>query len=336
MSSDPRPVGIVGVGMYVPPQVVTNKEFEKILATSDEWIVSRTGIRERRRACQKIATSDLCLEAAVMALKDAGVVAEEVDLIIVGTLTPDYLFPATACIVQKRLGATRAAAFDLEAGCTGFVYGLTVGQQFIATGMYKTVLVIGAEILSRVSNWADRSTCVLFGDGAGAVVLQAVPEGFGILSSTLGSDGDLEEALIQPGGGARIPASLESVQQGLHTIHMRGSDVFKFAVRVMGEAALEAIEKAGLTKDQIDFLIPHQANNRIVEAALRRLDLPWEKVYVNLERYGNMSAASVPVALYEALREGKIKQGDIVVLVAFGAGLTWAASVIRWWKGERG
>ncbi|MEW6661272.1 MAG: beta-ketoacyl-ACP synthase III [Bacillota bacterium] len=329
-----RPVGIVGIGMYVPPQVVTNKDFEKIVDTSDDWIVSRTGIRERRRASQEMSTSDMCMEAAVMALEDAGVAAEEVDLIIVGTVTPDYLFPATACLVQKRLGATRAAAFDLEAGCTGFVYGLTVGQQFIVAGMYKTVLVIGAETLSRVSNWADRSTCVLFGDGAGAAVLQAVPEGYGILSSTLGSDGDLEEALIQPGGGAKMPASLESVQQGLHTIHMRGSDVFKFAVRVMGEAALEAIEKAGLTKDQIDFLIPHQANNRIVEAALRRLNLPWEKVYVNLDRYGNMSAASVPVALCEALREGKIKQGDIVVLVAFGAGLTWAASVIRWWKGE--
>jgi len=334
MSSNNRPVGIVGVGMYVPPRVITNKEFEKILDTSDEWIVSRTGIRERRRASQEISTSDLCMEAAVMALEDAGVSAGEVDLIIVGTVTPDYLFPATASIVQKRLGATKAAAFDLEAGCTGFVYGLTVGQQFIAAGMYKTVLVIGAEILSRILNWADRSTCVLFGDGAGAVVLQAVPEGFGILSSTLGSDGDLEETLIQPAGGVKIPASLESIHQGLHTIHMRGSEVFKFAVKVMGEAAVEAIEKAGLTKDQIDFLIPHQANNRIVEAALKRLDLPWEKVYVNLDRYGNMSAASVPVALYEALREGKIKRGDIVVLVAFGAGLTWAASVIRWWKGD--
>jgi 3-oxoacyl-[acyl-carrier-protein] synthase-3 len=334
MTNYPLPVGIVGIGMYVPPQVVTNKDLEKIIDTSDEWIVSRTGIKERRRADLETSTSDLCVEAAVMALEDAGVTAADIDLIIVGTVTPDYLFPATACLVQKRLGATRSAAFDLEAGCTSFVYGIAVGQQFVATGMYNTVLVIGGETLSRVSNWTDRSTCVLFGDGAGAVVLQPVPEGYGILSSTLGSDGDLEETLIQPGGGAKIPASLASVQQNLHTIHMRGSEVFKFAVRVMGEAAIEAIEKAGLTKDQIDYLIPHQANNRIVEAALRRLDLPWEKVYVNLDRYGNMSAASVPVALYEALQEGKIRQGDIVVLVAFGAGLTWAATVIRWWNRE--
>ncbi len=331
-----RPVGIVGTGMYVPPKVVTNADLEKLVDTSDEWIWTRTGIRERRQVEPGMVTSDMCVEAGRQALANAGVAAEEVDLVIVATVTPDMMFPATACIVQDRLGASRAGAFDLEAGCTGFIYGMTVGQQFIATGMYDTVLVIGAEIFSRIINWTDRSTCVLFGDGAGAVVLRPVPEGYGILSAVLGSDGSGGPSLCQPAGGVKLPASAETVASNLHTIHMQGSDVFKFAVRAMGEASVQALERAGLTKEDVDYLIPHQANIRIMEASLKRLELPAEKMHVNLDRYGNVSSASIPMALHEAIQEGKVNNGDIVVLVAFGAGLTWGASVVRWWMGPEG
>lgn len=325
-------VGITGTGRYLPERELTNFDLEKMVDTTDEWIKTRTGISNRRIADDKTATSDLATEAAKIAIEDAGLLPEDIDLIIVATVTPDVSFPSTACIVQKNLGATRAAAFDIEAACTGFIYGMVVGEQFIKSGVYKNVLIIGAETLSKILNWKDRNTCVLFGDGAGAAVLQPVEEGYGILSSNLGADGASGDYLTVPAGGSRIPPSMETVENSLHYVQMDGSEVFKFAVRIMAKSALEAIEGSGLSLDDIDYMIPHQANIRIIEAAAKRLKLDMDKVYVNLNNYGNMSAASVPVALDEAVRKGNIKAGDLVTLVAFGGGLTWGSSVIRWSK----
>jgi len=322
--------GITGTGSCLPERVLTNAELEQMVATSDAWIRTRTGIRERRLADTNVAASDLAVPAALKALAMAGVPAAEVDLIIVTTVTPDTLFPATACLVQERLGAGRAAAFDLSAGCSGFIYGLATAGQFIASGFYRTALVISVEVLSKITNWEDRNTCVLFGDGAGAVVLQAVPPGEGILGLHLGSDGSGGNLLTLPAGGSRLPASNSTIQERLHTIQMNGPEVFKFAVRVMVEASLKALKAAGLGKEDVDFLIPHQANIRIIEAATKRLELRPDQVYVNLDRYGNMSSASIPVALDEAYREGRLKPGDRVVLVAFGAGLSWGAAVLKW------
>jgi len=331
-------VGIAGIGTYVPGRVVTSAELEKTLETSDEWIFSRSGIRERRIASPQEATSDMAVVAAEKAIRDAGLSAEEIDLIIVATNTPDMLFPATACIVQDKIGAVKAGAFDLAAGCTGFIYGLAAGSQFISTGMYQNVLVVGADTLSRVLNWEDRNTCVLFGDGAGAVVLRPVPEDCGFLAFRLGSDGAGGPHLTQPAGGSRMPATRETVEKKLHTIHMNGREVFKFAVRVMGEAAEEVLAAAGLTKDDVDFFIPHQANVRIIESAAKKLGLPMDKVLVNVDRYGNTSTASVPLALEEALRDGKIKNQDHVIMVGFGTGLTWGAIAMKWcgYKGALG
>lgn len=325
-------VGIVGTGSYVPEKVLTNLDLEKMVDTSHEWILSRTGICQRHIAEPETPVSELCAQAALRALEDGNTSPEEVDLIIVATATPDYLFPATAGIVADRIGAKNAAAFDLEAACTGFLYGITTGAQFIATGMYKNVLVIGGEILSKFLDWEDRSTCILFGDGAGAALLQPVEEGYGFLGYDLGIDGSGSQLLTLPGGGSHNPASLLTIEKKLHTIHMAGSEVFKFAVRIMGETALKAVEKANLQKEDIDWLIPHQANIRIVDAAVKRLGIDPSKVVVNLDRYGNMSAASIPVALDEASREGKLKPGDILVMVGFGAGLTWGAAVLKWSK----
>lgn len=328
-------VGITGLGSCVPDNVVTNEDISKLVETSDEWIVSRTGIRERRIADADTASSDLASKAAEIALKDAGIKAEEIDLIIVATATPDYAFPSTAAMVQKNLGAAKAAAFDMSVGCSGFVYGVVTGANFISSGMYKKVLVIGAEILSKVVDWTDRNTCILFGDGAGACVLESCDESFGILASELGSDGLNGDVLTLLGGGSRIPASIESVQNKLHTIKMDGKEVFKFAVRVMEKSSMRVLEEAGLGLDELDFLVPHQANMRIVDAAMKKLQLGKEKTHVNLDKYGNMSAASVPVALDEAVRQGKIKKGDVVLLIAFGAGLSWASIVMRWNKGDK-
>lgn len=325
--------GIIGTGSYLPEKVLTNEDLEKMVDTSDEWIRTRTGIQERRVAREEEAASDLSLKASERALESAGVRAEEIELIIVATVTPDTLFPATACLVQDRLGARNAACFDLSAGCTGFLYALGVAQQFVACGTYQKVLVIGVDVLTKIINWEDRSTCVLFGDGAGAVVVAPVPEEEGILSLYLGSDGSGGPLLVMPAGGSRLPASHDTVERKLHTIHMQGSEVFKFAVRIMGEASLKALEQAGLTKEDINLLIPHQANMRIVEAGMKRLGLPPEKVYVNLDRYGNMSSASIPVALDEAQKQGKLARGDNILLVSFGAGLTWGAAVVRWSMG---
>ena len=324
------PAGITGTGIGVPDRVVTNADLEKIVDTSDEWITSRSGIKQRRILEPGYYTSDLAVKAAQGALAQAGLAAEELDAIIIGTVTPDYPFPAVACVVQEKLGAHRATAFDLSAGCTGFMFALTTAAQFINTGMYRNILVIGAETLSRVLNWEDRTTCVLFGDGAGAVILQPVSPGKGILACDLGSDGTGVHLLLQTAGGSRYPACAETVAQKQHTISMSGKEVFKFAVKVMGETSEKAIAKAGLTIADMDYFIPHQANIRIIDAAAKRLGLDKDKVFVNVDRYGNTSSASIGIALNEAVQEGKIKDGDTIVLVGFGAGLTWGACVLRW------
>lgn len=327
-----KSVGIVGMGSYVPEKILTNADLEKFVDTNNEWILSRTGIRERHIAPDEVPVSELCFQAGLRALEDANVSPEEVELVIVATATPDFAFPATACLVADRLGAKNAAAFDLEAGCTGFIYGVATASQFVAAGMYKTVLVIGAETLSKILNWEDRTTCILFGDGAGAAVLRPVREGFGFLSFNLGSDGSGGKLLSQPAGGSRCPASRETVEKKLHTLHMEGKEVFKFAVRIMGDASLKVLEKAGLNKTDIDLLVPHQANIRIVDAAVKRLGISPDKVVVNLDKYGNMSAASIPVALDEAVKAGRLAEGDIILMVGFGTGLTWGACVLKWTK----
>lgn len=322
--------GIIATGSYVPEKVITNHDLARIVDTSDEWIVTRTGIRERRIADPHIATSDLATIAARRTLESAHLTPQDIDMIIVATVTPDMHFPSTACLVQRNIGATNASAFDLEAACSGFLYGIIVANQFVATGFCKNVMVIGAECMSKFVNWKDRNTCILFGDGAGAVVVSRVDEGYGFLSQVLGADGSGAELLMLEAGGSRKPPTFETVEKELHYIHMDGSEVFKFAVQTMAAMAEEAVQRAGLTKEQVDFLIPHQANIRIIEAARKKLELPEDKVYINLDRYGNMSAASIPVALDEAVKQGRIKKGHNIVMVGFGAGLTWGACTIRW------
>jgi len=309
---------------------LTNQDLEQMVNTNDEWIVTRTGIRERRIAAEDQATSDLAYEAALEAMRNAGIAAEDLDLIVVATITPDMAFPATACILQAKLGAAKAAAYDLSAACSGFIFALASATSFIASGMYKYALVIGSECLSKITDYTDRNTCVLFGDGAGAVVLGPVPEGRGFRSFELGADGTGGELLKVAGGGSRYPVSQRLVDERKHYIYMEGREVFKFAVRIMGSAAEEALRKAGLAKSDIDFLVPHQANIRIIQSALSRLELSEDKCIVNVDRYGNMSAASIPVALAEAVRQGRIREGQRLVLVGFGGGLTWGASVLVW------
>lgn len=325
-----KSVGIIGTGKYVPEKVLTNSDLEKIVETSDEWIVSRTGIRERHIAAPEQATSDLAYEAAVRALASAGLTAEELDLIIVATITPDMAFPSTACILQDKLGAKGAAAFDLSAACSGFVYGLATANGFIQTGMYKNALIIGADCLSRITDYTDRNTCVLFGDGAGAVVIGEVPEGRGFKSFDLGAEGAGGGLLKLEAGGSRLPATTETIENKLHYIYMNGREVFKFAVRVMASATDVVLEKAGYAKEDIDLFVPHQANIRIIQSAMQRLELPAEKVVINVDKYANTSAASIPLALVEAAEEGRIKEGDRVLMVGFGGGLTWGASVLVW------
>ncbi|MCU6712311.1 ketoacyl-ACP synthase III [Paenibacillus sp. J5C_2022] len=325
-----RPVGIIGTGKYVPQRVLGNQELEQMVETNDEWIVTRTGIRERRIAAEAEATSDLALQASKKAISAAGLTAEDIDLIIVATITPDMFFPSTACLLQDKLGATKAAAFDLSAACSGFIYGMATASSMIASGVYKHVLVIGAETLSRITDYSDRNTCILFGDGAGAVVLGEVEQGRGFRSFELGADGSGGELLKVSGGGSRIPASEESVGGKKHYIHMAGNDVFKFAVRIMGSAAEDALKKAGMTKEDVDLLVPHQANIRIIQSAMQRLNLSEDKAMINLDKYGNMSAASIPVALAEAVEQDRVKEGDCLVFVGFGGGLTWGSSVLIW------
>ncbi len=325
-----RPVGILGTGKYVPDRVLTNEQLEQMVETNDEWITSRTGIKERRIASDAQASSDLAYEAAVQAMAAANVTAEDLDLIVVATITPDMAFPSTACILQEKLGAKQAAAFDLSAACSGFIYGLANASSLIASGLYRNALVVGAECLSKITDYTDRNTCILFGDGAGAVVIGEVPEGRGFRSFELGADGSGGELLRVSGGGSRNPVSQHTIDEKLHYIYMAGRDVFKFAVRIMGSAAEEALRKAGLGKEDIDLLVPHQANIRIIQSALERLDLPEDKCVVNVNKYGNVSAASIPIALAEAVEEGRVQEGDVLVLVGFGGGLTWGASALVW------
>ncbi|MGC8667033.1 MAG: beta-ketoacyl-ACP synthase III [Chthonomonadales bacterium] len=327
--------GILGVGMALPERILTNADLERMVDTSDEWIVTRTGIRERRIAGPEDSAATLGEAAARQALDDAGITPEDLDLIICATTTGDYLFPATACLIQHGLGASKAAAFDLSAACAGFVFALENASLFVRTGRCRYALVIGADTLTRFVNWKDRSTCVLFGDGAAAAVVGPCAEDEGILATALGTDGSGAEQIYIPAGGARRPVDCTVLAQKLNTIAMRGAEVFKFAVKIMGEAALEALQLAGLEPEQVDLFIPHQANIRIIDAAAKRMGLPPEKVFVNVERYGNTSAASIGIALREALDRGLVRRGSVLVFVGFGAGLTWGANVLRWNRDEQ-
>ncbi|TXR67422.1 beta-ketoacyl-ACP synthase III [Bacillus sp. AR18-7] len=308
-------VGILGIGRYVPEKVVTNHDLEKIMDTSDEWIRTRTGIAERRIADDTIDTSYMAVEASKKALEDAGISGENIDLILVATVTPDRAFPAVACVIQEAIGAKHAAAMDLSAACAGFMYGMITAQQFIQTGTYKNVLVVGSDKLSKIVDWNDRNTAVLFGDGAGAIVMGAVSEGKGVLSFELGADGSGGKHLYQD-----------------EYVMMNGREVFKFAVRQLGDSCLRVLDKAGLTKEDVDFLVPHQANIRIMESARERLNLPQEKMSMTIEKFGNTSASSIPIAMVEELQNGRIQDDDLIILVGFGGGLTWGAVALRWGK----
>jgi 3-oxoacyl-[acyl-carrier-protein] synthase-3 len=322
---------IIGTGSYAPAQVITNRDLEKIVDTTDAWITERTGIRERRKAAPGEATSDMAAAAARKALEMAGVRAEDVDLIVVGTITPDMPMPSCAVLVQAKLGAKKAFAFDVAAACAGSVYALSVADQFIRTGQAKRALVIGADLFTGLLNWQDRNTCVLFGDGAGAMLLApAAEEGHGILSTHLRTDGSLAEILTIPAGGSREPLTEDNIRQQRHKVAMNGREVFKCAVRELTGITLESLKIHGLTPHQVDHVIVHQANMRILEAVLQRIEIPIEKCWINLDKYGNTSAASVPIALDEALRAGKIKRGDLVAMMAVGAGMAWGSAVVRW------
>jgi 3-oxoacyl-[acyl-carrier-protein] synthase-3 len=321
-------VKIIGTGSSVPDAILSNSDLEKMVETSDEWITSRTGIRERRIADENTASSDIAYEAAEKALKAAGVSPQQLDVIIVGTITPDFLFPSTGCVVQSLLGAKNAYAFDLMAGCSGFLYTLHVAQGIIKSGGAEKILAIGVDTLSKVTDFEDRSTCILFGDGAGAAVLSASEEP-GILSSLLSSDGRDWDLLYVPAGGSRTPINEQTLKTRDQYIKMKGNDVFRVAVKSMESATINAIKEAGLEPEDIDLFVPHQANQRILEAVRKRLNFPEEKVFVNLDKYGNTSGASVPLALDEAIRQGRVKEGNLVLFAAFGAGFTWGASVVR-------
>ncbi len=326
----PQSIGIVAVGAYAPPGIVTNADLEKIVDTSDEWIRTRTGISRRHVAVPGTATSELALPAARLALERAGLAPEELDVIVVATCTPDMPLPSTACFVQYGLGATHAAAFDISAACTGFIYALNIITPALKVGLFRNALVIGADTLTPFTDFSDRSTCVLFGDGAGAAVLRAVPEGHGILSSYMRADGSGSEMLTIPGGGSRYPASAETIAAHQHYIHMAGNEVFKFAVRAVEDAIATALERAGLTTADVNVVIPHQANIRIIEAVQKRVNIPEERWVINIQEYSNTSAATIPIALNEAFEQERIHDGDIVLLVGFGGGLTWGATVMRW------
>jgi 3-oxoacyl-[acyl-carrier-protein] synthase-3 len=315
--------------MYVPERIMTNADLERLVDTSDEWITSRTGIRQRRIAADDETSSSMATRAAECALQNAGISADEIDLVIVGTATPDYIFPATACLVQDALGI-KGGAFDVEAGCTSFMYALSSAASFVASGMHGNVLVIGSEVLSRILDWTDRSTCVLFGDGAGAVVISAGEHATFQPRFILGADGSGGSSLCVPAGGSARPASEQTVADRLHFVKMAGPEVFRFATRVVEESTGQVLDKAGLTPDDIDLFIPHQANVRIIDHAVKRLHIPHDRVFLNIDRYGNTSSASIPIALFEAQQEGKLHPGDTIVTVGFGAGLTWGAGAIQW------
>ena len=329
MTSTKTNAGILGTGFYVPERILTNFDLEKMVDTSDQWIVERTGIHERRIAPEDVPASELACRAAVRALADAHTKPEELDMIICATLTGDAICPSTASFIQDKLGASNAAAFDLAAACSGFVYSSSVAAQFIRTGTYRRILVVGVEVLSKFLDWEDRNTCVLFGDGAGAAVYGPVEDGFGILGFDLGSDGS-GTGVLGIAAGDRGRALAEG--QKKNCVYMKGAEVFKFAVRTMGATMMRTLEKAGLRADDVDWLVPHQANIRIIQSAAKRLALPMEKVIINIGKYGNVPAASIPMALAEAAGEGRFRKGDIVVLAGFGAGLTWASCIMRWAK----
>jgi len=319
---------IIGTGSYLPERVLSNQDLEKMVETNDERIVSRTGMKERRIARSDEFTSDMGLEAAKRALEASKVPADSLDLILFATLTPDYIFPSTACLIQTQLGATKAAAVDVQAACTGYLYVLGMAKAFIESGIYKNVLIVAAEKLSSIVNYKDRNTCVLFGDGASSAVVSSEGKGLAIREVSLGSDGELAKLLILPAGGSRQPATRETVDCGLHYLQMEGKEVFKHAVRRMESASKEVIDRAGIKEDQISWLIPHQANMRIIEAVAKRFEVPMEKVFVTIHKYGNTSASSIGIALDEMLRQNNAKKGDNILLTAFGAGLTWGASLL--------
>ncbi len=321
---------IVGTGSYVPEKVLTNQELEKIVDTSDEWITTRTGIKERRITSNGETSSTLATNAAQRALDMAGISPQELDLIVVGTVTPDMFFPSVGCLVQDKLGARKAVAFDVSAGCTGFIYALSVVDSLIKVGNYQKALVIGTENLSKITDYQDRATCVLLGDGSGAVVLVREEGERGIISTNLYSDGSYANLLYQPGGGSAIPPTPESLAQRLHYLKMDGNRLFKIAVKSLGDTVIEILERNNIKESEIDLLIPHQANLRIIQAIAKRLNLPEEKVFINIQKYGNTSSASIPIALDEAHREGRIREGSLVLFNAFGAGLTWGAVLVRW------
>ncbi|MCC7212324.1 MAG: ketoacyl-ACP synthase III [Candidatus Brocadia sp.] len=321
---------ITGIGSYLPGKVLTNYDLEKMVDTSDDWIIQRTGIKERRIVENGQITSDLATQASLRAMEDAGVSPHDLDMIITSTITPDHIFPSTSCFIQQKLGATRASAFDILAACAGFIYALSIGQSFVNSGAMETVLVVGAECLSTITDYTDRTTCVLFGDGAGAVVIQKSSTKHEILSTSLAADGSQADVLIMPGGGAKIPASLESVQQRTHYIQFRGKEVFKLAINNITNLILETVKRNSLAIEDIDLIIPHQSNLRIIEATMEKLGLPMEKAFVNIDKYGNTSSASIPIAIDEARKEGRLSKGDLVMLVAFGSGLTWGSSIIQW------
>jgi 3-oxoacyl-[acyl-carrier-protein] synthase-3 len=325
-----RSIGITALGSYVPQDVLTNFDLEKMVDTTDEWIRSRSGIKERHWVKDDRCTSDLAAEGARMALQKAGLQPSQVDLLINSLVSPDMIMPSTACFIHQKLGCTTAPAFDLFAGCTGFVYSLIVGSQMASTGAYDNVLVVGCDLLTKLLDWSDRNTCVLFGDGGGAAVLQPVEEGYGIIAHTMGADGQGVMAINMPGGGTKYPATHETVDGRYHYIKMDGKEVFKFAVKVFADTVVELSEKTGIKLEDVDMVIPHQANNRIIESAVKRLNMPLDKFYSNLERFGNTSAGSIPLALDEALQKGLIKKGDNVFLVGFGAGLTWGGVAMKW------
>jgi 3-oxoacyl-[acyl-carrier-protein] synthase-3 len=325
-----RTVSIIGTGSYLPERVMTNQDIEKLVETSDDWITTRTGIKERHIAAEGESTSDMAAGAARNAMENACITPDEIDLIIVATVTPDMFFPSTACFVQTKIGAKNAACFDVSAACSGFLYALEIAQQFITSHTYDTILVIGAEKLSSIVDWTDRNTCVLFGDGAGAAVLRHRGGGHGIVSTFMASDGGLSDILYIPGGGSRFPISKDNVDQRLNSIRMNGKETYKHAVTSMLDAAQKALAEANLHSDDLACIIPHQANLRIIEAIAHRLNLPLERFMVNLDRYGNTSAAAVAIALDEANRTGRMTVGEYVLLVVFGGGLTWASSVIQW------
>ena len=321
---------IISTGSYLPEKVLSNSEMEKMVDTSDEWITERTGIKERRIADRTQAASDLAFEASRIALERAGLGPEDIDLIIVATITGDMPFPSTACFLQDKLGATNAAGFDINAACSGFLYSLYIADSFIKSGRHRRILVAGTEVLSKITDWDDRTTCVIFGDGAGAVIVGPSDDDSGVLSININSDGKMWDLIHVPGGGSRNPVSQSSIEQRMHYIKMKGNETFKVAVRTLEDIALKTLQENNMDPSSLSLLIPHQANLRIIQATADRLKVPMDKVFINLDKYGNTSAASIPIALDEALQSGRIKEGDYILLEAFGGGLTWASALIKW------